>query len=84
MAHEEYLRRNLVHASSVGALANTRAALARARGLRSMPKWLIEALEGIEERAVKVPADMAMWRNAAPDAPDYLKEGKRHDEAPGQ
>lgn len=74
MAHEEYLRRNLVHASSVGALANTRAALARARSVRSMPKWMIEALEGIEERAAKVPQDMAAWRNAAPDAPVYTKE----------
>lgn len=75
MVHEEYLRRNLVHASSVGALANTRATLARARSLRSMPKWLIEALEGIEERAAKVPADVAAWRDAAPDAPVYRRVG---------
>lgn len=73
MAHEEYLRRNLCHASSIGALANTRVTLDRARSLKSTPKWLIEALEGIERRAAKVPSEVAAWRDSAPDAPNYTK-----------
>ena len=56
---EEYLRRNLLHAASVGVVANSKASLERIK----RPKWLIKALEGIIERAERVEIEMARHRD---------------------
>lgn len=69
MAHEEYLRRNLLHASSVGVRANLRFALKRLGETKRPPKWLLILLEGTLERAEKVHPEMAAWRDQADDAP---------------
>ncbi len=66
---DEYLRRNLLHAKSLGVKANASAALKRLEMQANPPKWLVAALRGILERADPLPADLARWRDAAPDAP---------------
>jgi hypothetical protein len=65
----EYSRRNLAHASAVGANANTKAALARLLRMKRPPAWLIAALEGIERRTAVVHPEVAKWRDSAPDNP---------------
>ena len=60
---EEYLRRNLLHASSVGAEANSKAVLKRVKSLKRPPKWLVAALEGVIERCEKVSPEMAKHRD---------------------
>lgn len=62
-ALEEYLRRNMLHASSVGAAANSRVALKRINGWKNPPKWLVEALEGIAIRCENVHPEMAKHRD---------------------
>lgn len=59
----EYSRRNLLHASAVGAEAGARVSLARVKRWKNPPKWLVESLEGVHERAVQVSAEMATHRN---------------------
>lgn len=59
----EYMRRNRLHASAVGAEAGARVSLARVKRWKNPPKWLVESLEGVYERAVKVSAEMAAHRN---------------------
>ena len=70
MAHEEYLRRNLLHCSAVGCAADVRVSLARLLKMKRAPKWLIANLQGALDRADKVHPEMAKWRNHAPDAPE--------------
>ena len=60
---KEYLRRNLLHAQSVGALANTRVALGRAMTVKRMPLWVIAALRSIEDRVEPLPHELAVHRN---------------------
>ena len=60
---DEYLRRNLLHASAVGAEASLRVSLNRIRKWKSPPKWLVEILAAGLERAVPVSAEMAAHRN---------------------
>jgi hypothetical protein len=62
---ETYGRRNLLHAKSVGALAGAEAALFRLLTLRRQPRWLVETLEGIVERARPVANEMARHRDEA-------------------
>jgi hypothetical protein len=69
MAHEEYLRRNLLHCSSLGVRAGLSNVIDRLRAQKRPPKWLLEQLQGCLDRAEKVHPEMAQWRNAAPDAP---------------
>lgn len=66
MINPEYLRRNLLVCSAVGANANAKAALKRLRAQKSPPKWLVAALEGIEERTAKLPGPLACYRSSAP------------------
>lgn len=73
MAHEEYLRRNLIHASAIGSRAAFEAALKRLSKTRRPPKWLMEMLRGGFERAEEVHPEVAKWRNAAPDAPSHAR-----------
>jgi hypothetical protein len=67
--HEEYLRRNLVHAGSVGVRAGISNALDRLEATKRPPKWLVAQLAGLLGRAEKSSAELAKWRNSAPDAP---------------
>ncbi len=60
---QEYLRRNLLHASASGARANTRVALERVRSWQHPPLWLVAALEGIGERVEPLPAELADHRD---------------------
>jgi hypothetical protein len=60
---EEYLRRNLLHASAVGAEAGARTALERLVKLKYPPKWLIKHLEEILDRCKKVSPEMAAHRD---------------------
>jgi hypothetical protein len=69
MAHEEYIRRNLLHCSAVGCKAGIETAIERLSKTRRPPKWLMKQLGGCLERSEKVHPEMAKWRNSAPDAP---------------
>lgn len=69
MAHEEYLRRNLVVAKAQGAKAGVSMALKRLEQQTRPPQWLVKALRGVLERQDCLPIELAAWRNAAPDAP---------------
>jgi hypothetical protein len=70
--HEEYLRRNLIHANALGACAGIETALIRIRATKRGPKWLIAQLEGCLNRVEKVHPEVARWRDASPDAPSYV------------
>jgi hypothetical protein len=37
------------------------------------PQWLVNALRGILERVDPLPAELARWRDLAPDTPDYVR-----------
>ncbi len=65
---DEYLRRNLLHASSVGMKANAEAALKRLDGLTRQPMWLVRMLEGIVERGERVCPEMAAHRDETKSA----------------
>lgn len=67
--HAEYLRRNLITCKAYGAIAGLDVALSRLKAMRRPPKWLVKQLEGCKERTVPTAHEMALWRNAAPDAP---------------
>lgn len=67
----EYLRRNLIHASSVGANVGAQKALRRLRRMKNAPKWLEEALQGIVKRTDEIPAALAAWRDEV-----YPERGK--------
>lgn len=72
--HQEYLRRNLAHASAVGVRANLGSAIDRLAARKAPPKWLVDLLRRTLERADTLPAELARWRNTAPDAPDFMRE----------
>jgi hypothetical protein len=74
MAHEEYLRRNLIHASSIGVRANVASALVRLRKTKRPAKWLVELLDRTLVRAEKVHPEVAKWRNCAPDSPANMPQ----------
>ena len=69
MPHEEYLRRNLVHAGACGVRAGIGNAVDRLKATKHPPKWLVAQLEGMVERADRAKTELAQWRNSAPDAP---------------
>lgn len=60
---DEYLRRNLIHASSVGIAAGADAALKRLATMKRPPKWIVESFTGIAERAAKVHPEVARHRD---------------------
>ena len=62
----EYLRRNLLVCSAIGANANAKAALARLRAQKRPPKWLLAYLDGIIERTDRVIPAVVCYRAAAP------------------
>lgn len=71
--YEEYLRRNLLLAKAIGAKAGASTALKRLEMQTRPPKWLVNALRGILERCDPLPAELAKWRDLAPDTPDYIR-----------
>lgn len=73
MAHEEYLRRNLIHCSAIGARAGVQAAIKRLSAMKRTPKWLLHELAEVLKRAEKLPPELAAWRIQADDAPDHMR-----------
>lgn len=73
MAHDEYLRRNLLVAKAMGARGAALVALERLGEQKRPPKWIVEAFRSIEERVEPLPRELAEWRALAPDAPNYAK-----------
>lgn len=73
MAHEEYLRRNLLVAKAYGAASIADSAIAKLSAQKRPAKWLLEALKGISDRVNALPEDMAAWRNTADDAPEWIR-----------
>lgn len=71
--YQEYLRRNLLHAKACGAKANASTALKRLEMQTRPPQWLVNALRGILERVDPLPAELARWRDLAPDTPDFVR-----------
>lgn len=79
----EYHRRNMQVARVAGAQAAVDQALERARCIKSVPNWLIAYLESAAIRLPGITADLAAWRDLAPDSPAtkdtemtaYLKGG---------
>ena len=60
---DEYLRRNLLHASSVGVRANIEAAIKRLASQKRTPKWLMQLLKQTCAQAERVRQEMADHRN---------------------
>lgn len=71
MAHEEYLRRNLLVCKAIGIKTNAEGALKRLNATKRPAKWLVKYFEGIRDRAEALPTDLAAWRSMAPDMPIY-------------
>ena len=74
---KEYLRRNLVHAGSVGVRAGIANAVDRLRATKRRQKWLVAQLEGLLGRAERASKELAQWRDSAPDAPLWSQSGRR-------
>lgn len=60
---DEYLRRNLVHASSVGANADANYILSELKKRKRPAKWLLKSIKGIIDRTEKVHHEMAKHRD---------------------
>jgi hypothetical protein len=69
----EYLRRNLIVAKAIGAKAGVSKSLKRLEQMSRAPQWLVTSLRGVLERQDPIPEELAKWRDAAADAPDYVK-----------
>jgi len=61
---DEYLRRNLIHASAVGAQSAIIMSLCHLRTMKRVPRWLLDSLEGAEKRLAAIPHELAEWRNS--------------------
>lgn len=70
---DEYLRRNHLHASSVGANANARHTKGKLLTQKRPAKWLLKALDGIIERTEKVEKEMAAHRDEIEVYKEVLK-----------
>lgn len=64
----EYHRLNMQVARVIGAQAAVDQALDRARGVKSIPKWMIQYLESAAERLPGLSADLAVLRDGCCDA----------------
>jgi len=62
----EYLRRNLLVASSYGALAGIENAIERLSKTKHPPKWLMKQLRMAQERAAELPPALVCYRSAVP------------------
>jgi len=65
----EYHRRNLQVCRVIGAKASIDKALARAREVKAMPKWLLRELQMAADRLPGLSKDLADWRELAEDKP---------------
>lgn len=59
----EYLRRNILHASSVGVQANIGVAIDRLVFQKHPPKWLLKLLDKAHNQAYDVSKEMAKHRD---------------------
>lgn len=64
----EYHRLNMQVARVIGAQASVDQALARARSVKSTPKWMIAYLESAAERLPGLSVDLAVARDNCADA----------------
>jgi hypothetical protein len=60
---DEYLRRNLIHAKSVGIGAGLKSSISRLENNKNSPKWLINTLKGLHERSLPVASECAKHRD---------------------
>lgn len=67
-ARTEYARRNLLHASSVGADAGLRTAIARIGSRENPPKWLLKLLTQMSVKASGIAKELAAHRDEIYDA----------------
>jgi len=67
--HAEYLRRNLIHCSSIGVRVGLSRVIDRLAATKRPPRWLMDELRGLLDRAGKLPPELAAWRNQADDRP---------------
>jgi len=72
--HKEYIRRNLVHAGSIGVRAGIAQSIHHLRLMKRPPKWLVKQLEALYPRADQAAHELARWRNSAPDAPPGVRD----------
>jgi hypothetical protein len=71
----EYMRRNVLVCDAIGAAAILQAEIIRIAGLVKPPAVATSrALTGALNRIDRVSADLARWRDVAPDAPDYVRK----------
>jgi hypothetical protein len=61
--NQEYLRRNLLHASSVGVVAGLESAINRLRELKRCPRWLFLKLSTEHVKACAIATEMAKHRD---------------------
>lgn len=73
----EYLRRNLLHCTSVGAHSCIVSAIARLSKQKRPRKWLMKLLRDAEERAAKLPSALACYRSAVPERLPKPQEADR-------
>lgn len=67
----EYHRLNIQVARVIGAQASVDQALARARLVKSTPKWMLAYLESAAERLPGLSADLATMRDGCADADQW-------------
>ena len=60
---DEYLRRNLQHARSIGVCADLKVAIDRLVKCKHPPKWLMRRLVDALGRASELPRELAAHRN---------------------
>lgn len=72
----EYHRRNMQVARAAGAQAAVDQALERAMRVKSIPVWMIAYLESAASRLPGLSADLAAWRDLAPDSPHKNEAAK--------
>jgi len=76
----EYLRRNVILASSIGMKANAQAALKRLDSLSRQPMWLVRLLEGIVERGERVCPELVAHRDEVSLAREALSSKRTDDD----
>jgi hypothetical protein len=67
--HEEYLRRNMVHAGAAGVHADINHILDKLRSFKRTPQWIKRELADLLARSERSVKELAKWRDDAPDAP---------------
>lgn len=60
---DEYIRRNMLHAASLGAATNLKHVRERLSGRKNVPYWLKEELADIQKLINPLPAELAAHRD---------------------